>query len=463
MSQEELAKLQELIKARAKLDEELGKFQRMVTLMFVDIVGSTTYFDRYGDVAGLVWVHKCIDMLIPVAEQHGGTVSKTIGDAVMTYYEDPIESVRASIDMQRTLAAYNDHKVEVDQIHVRIGLNYGLGLIKDKDVFGDVVNVAARIESMAKGDQIFIGSTLEEKIRNAGLPTKRLPEVSVKGKSEKLDVYEVMWKDMKGGAAAVAKPAASPTIAARVPVFKASEQPAGGTVVMGSSPVAVVGKARVEYSLVVVRPDGSHGQACKLEKQVTVLGRVEGDIVFPDDTLVSRRHARFTLGDDGVLVEDMNSANGVFWRLRTPHTLQDNDIILMGRQMFRFYAAKPQAQATLKMAAPAQGKKEEKAAEGAPPPGELVRLLPGGVEETRYPLVAGENILGRTRGTLTFPQDAYLSSQHACIKFEGGKFILEDMNAANGTFVAVHENKKVADGDIILIGHQLLRVTASNP
>ena len=462
MSQEELAKLQELIKARARLDEELGKFQRMVTLMFVDIVGSTTYFDRYGDVAGLVWVHKCIDMLIPVSEQHGGTISKTIGDALMTYYEDPLESVRAAMDMQRTLQAYNDHRVEIDQIKVRIGLNYGLGLIKDKDVFGDVVNVAARIESMAKADQIFIGSTLEEKIRSANLPVRKLSEVSVKGKAEKLDVYEVMWKDMKGGGPTVSKPTSSPTVAARVPVFKASEQ-VSGTVVLRGSPVAAVTKPQVQYSLVVVRPDGSHGEVRRLEKTVTILGRVEGDIVFPDDTLVSRKHARFTVDDDGVVVEDLNSANGVFWRLRNPYTLEDNDIVLMGRQMFRFYAAKKDAPEK-----PAEkgkdAKKDEKpaAASSGAAPGELVRLLPGGVEEARFPLQAGENILGRTRGTVTFPQDAYLSSQHARIKFENGKFIVEDMNAANGTFIAVREKRKLGEGDIVLLGHQLLRITVSN-
>lgn len=478
MSQEELAKLQELIKARAKLDEELGKFQRMVTLMFVDIVGSTTYFDRYGDVAGLVWVHKCIDMLIPVAEQHSGTVSKTIGDALMTYYEDPLESVRAAIDMQRTLQAYNEHKVEIDQIKVRIGLNYGLGLIKDKDVFGDVVNVAARIESMAKADQIFIGSTLEEKVRAANMPVKKLSEVSVKGKAEKIDVYEVIWKDMKGGSPTVSKPTASPTIAARVPVFKASEMPAAakGTVVMTSPLLAAVTKPQVQYSLVVVRPDGSHGQACKLEKTVTVLGRVQGDIVFPDDTLVSRQHARFTVADEGILVEDLNSANGVFWRLRNSHSLQHGDTILMGRQMFRFYLTKKEAApaATVKIGAvpdkaAEKGKEAKGKEEKTPPPppaeaaspGELVRILPGGIEETRYPLVAGENVLGRTRGTITFPQDSYLSSQHARIRFENGGFLLEDLNAANGTFVAVQEQKRVSDGDIILIGHQLLRITAS--
>jgi len=468
MPQEDLAKLQELIKQRARLDEELGRFQRLVTLMFVDIVGSTTYFDRFGDVAGLVWVHKCIDMLIPVAEQHGGTVSKTIGDAVMTYYDDPLEAVRAAIDMQRSLAGYNENKVETDQIRVRIGLNYGLGLIKDKDVFGDVVNVAARIESMAKGDQVFISSALEEKVHPANFPVKKIPDVSVKGKAEKLDVYEVLWREVKAGWVPVAKPSASPTVAARVPVLKASEQPAGGTVVMKASPVAaVVAKPRVQYSLVVVRPDGSPGQACVLEKPVTVLGRLEGDIVFPDDTLVSRRHARFTLSEEGVTVEDLKSANGVFWRLRDRHRLEDGDIILMGRQMFRFQLGKQAAAASKPPAAEkskeAKGKESKAASEAGGGTAELVRLLPGGVEESRYPVQPGENILGRTRGTLTFPQDAYLSSQHACIKYEGGEYTLEDLHAANGTFVALHDKRRLGDSDIILIGHQLLRITALPP
>jgi len=262
---------------------------------------------------------------------------------------------------------------------------------------------------------------------------------------------------MKGGAPAPAQPSKSPTVAARVPVFKASEMPpAGATVVLKGSPVAaVVAKPQAVYSLVVVRPDGSHGESKPLEKQVTVLGRVEGDIVFPDDTLISRKHARFTVADDSVYVEDMNSANGVFWRLRNPHTLKDGDIVLMGRQMFRFTAPVKKDEKP-----PEKGKdakKDDKAAPAAT--AELVRLLPGGVEEQRFPLQAGENILGRTRGTITFPQDAYLSSQHARIRFEGGKFIVADMNAANGTFIGVREKTKLSESDIVLLGHQLLRIS----
>src|SRR5258708_38046908 len=62
---------------------ELEKFRRNVVVMFTDIKGSTAYFEKYGDVAGLMMVHQCNDMLRLIVEQHSGRVVKTIGDAIM--------------------------------------------------------------------------------------------------------------------------------------------------------------------------------------------------------------------------------------------------------------------------------------------------------------------------------------------------------------------------------------------
>jgi len=450
MSQDELTKLQELIKRRAQLDDELTRYTRMVTVMFVDIVGSTRYFEKHGDVGGLVWVHKCMDMLSPVTERHGGTICKTIGDALMTFFEDPRAAVQAAIEMQQMLTSYNKPQLEEEKIRVRIGLNYGQGVIKDKDVFGDVVNVAARIESLAKGDQIYISTELEELVRPLKLSVRKISDVTVRGKSKTMDVFEVLWSDSQREAAAQEPAKApSPTVAARVPVDKAATQipmSAKGTVVMRGSPMAMVGKQKLAFSLFVVRPDGSHGDEYKLDKPVIVLGRVEGDIILGDDSLISRRHARFTVTNDGLIVEDLKSANGIFWRLRKTVNLQDGDLILMGRQMFRFALLKADAA-------------KDKAAK----PAELIRILAGGVEENHYPLVPGENTLGRTRGTLSFPEDAYLSSQHAKINFTDGKWVAEDLNAANGTFIGVRERVLLGDGDIVLVGHQLLRITAIQP
>ncbi|MBI3484598.1 MAG: adenylate/guanylate cyclase domain-containing protein, partial [Acidobacteria bacterium] len=121
-------KLKDLIERRKQLDEELSKLSRKVAVVFSDIVGSTRFFEEFGDVAGLVYVHKCIDMLSPIAEKHGGTICKTIGDALMTYFEDPVAAVRATVDMQRTLEAYNSHQQEQERIHIRVGMNFGPGM-----------------------------------------------------------------------------------------------------------------------------------------------------------------------------------------------------------------------------------------------------------------------------------------------------------------------------------------------
>ncbi len=464
MADQGLSKLEELMKQRQQLDAELKKLSRQVTLMFTDMVGSTRYFETYGDVDGMVYVHKCHDLLIPSVEAHSGTVCKTIGDAVMAFYPNPSDAVKAAIEMQQKLDDYNVDILDKDQqIHIRIGLNYGPGMVKDRDVFGDVVNVAARIEALAKSEQIYLSESLAKEVADLKLPLKVIPDVAVKGKEQKLVIHEVMWRELKREVKKVSPPTTVPSIAARVPVAEAakptSEQK--GTVVLGGSPVAVIGKPKLGYSLVVVRPDGSHGQACKLEKKESQLGRVEGDIRFPEDPLVSRKHARFTVGDDGLLVEDMNSANGIFWRLRVPYPLQDKDVILMGRLMFRFAVGQGDANVTPAPAAKGAPAKSTTGSGKLNIKAELIRLLPGGVEENHYVLGPGENILGRTRGNLTFAEDSYVSSQHARIKNEGGNCTLEDLQSGNGTFVQVRQKTKLQDGDIILIGHQLLRITTT--
>jgi class 3 adenylate cyclase/pSer/pThr/pTyr-binding forkhead associated (FHA) protein len=457
-------KLKELIERRKQLDEELSKLSRKVAVMFTDIVGSTRFFEEFGDVAGLVYVHKCIDMLSPIAERHGGTICKTIGDEVMTSFEDPINAIRAAIDMQRTLETYNSHQQEQERIQVRIGMNYGPGMITDKDVFGDVVNVAARIRALAKPASIFVDASkderanLEARLRTANIPFEKAAEAEVKGKSEKIIALEINWRAVKGAAVEV-QPLA-PQMAGRVDVAKAAEAPPPDkrTTLSGASPVAAILRPRLRYSLVVVRPDGSHGEERALDKPNVILGRVEGDILFPEDALVSRRHARFTVTGDHLLVEDLNSANGIFWRLNKPHKLRNGDIILMGRQMFRFvFAEKAKEAAAAGSGKPAAPSKPD-AEEG---PAELVRLLPGGVEENHFLLKFEENILGRTRGTISFPEDPFLSGQHCSINWKDGSFVLTDLKAQNGTFVGVREKTSLTDGDIVLIGHQLLRVTSA--
>src|SRR3982751_314271 len=82
---------------------ELEKFRRNIIILFTDIKGSTSYFEKYGDAAGLVMVDGCNNIISDIVRRRGGNVIKTIGDAVMASFDDPTESVAGAIEMQESI------------------------------------------------------------------------------------------------------------------------------------------------------------------------------------------------------------------------------------------------------------------------------------------------------------------------------------------------------------------------
>jgi class 3 adenylate cyclase/CHAT domain-containing protein/tetratricopeptide (TPR) repeat protein len=189
--------IEKLLLERKKIDDMLKeKFTKQVTVMFTDIKGSTSFFESRGDIEGRLMVQKHNDMLFPLIEGAQGRVIKTIGDAIMAGFDDPVMSVRAASKMQQTLYDFNKGKTAKDQIHIRIGINTGEGIVEAKDIFGDVVNVAARVESLCDPDQILISSTVYEGVRKTDdIICRYVTQAQVRGKEEAIDVYRVVWGD----------------------------------------------------------------------------------------------------------------------------------------------------------------------------------------------------------------------------------------------------------------------------
>ncbi|MGI9102784.1 MAG: adenylate/guanylate cyclase domain-containing protein [Terriglobales bacterium] len=185
----------ELLRERLRLDAELARYQQAVTVLFVDIVGSTHFYDQHGDIAGLAMVQKFLDQLTPIVQKHEGIVVKTLGDAILARFHTALDGVRCALAMQFALLEYNVGRPTLEQIHSRVALNAGYALIKDNDVFGDVVNVCSRIESAAKPDDILISPSVYDQIcRFEEIAVRKRAEgVQLKGKSQKLDLYEVVW------------------------------------------------------------------------------------------------------------------------------------------------------------------------------------------------------------------------------------------------------------------------------
>ncbi|MDX1778362.1 MAG: adenylate/guanylate cyclase domain-containing protein, partial [Thermodesulfobacteriota bacterium] len=151
----------DLIRRVAELDEELqSRLTREIAVLFTDIRGSTTFFKIHGDIAGRLMMQRHYDMLFPIIEESKGSVVKTVGDSIMATFDDPETAVKAAIAMQRKLFSYNATKPHEDPIRIRIGINFGKGIIEENDVFGDVVNVASKLVSVGESEQIVVGESI---------------------------------------------------------------------------------------------------------------------------------------------------------------------------------------------------------------------------------------------------------------------------------------------------------------
>src|SRR5262245_27546054 len=182
--------LQDVLEGR---DQYLERLRSPMTILFSDIKDSTRYAEKKGDVEYMAMIDRHNRVLFPIIEAESGTVVKTIGDAILAKFDDPVAAVKAAAGMQQALAADREGREEIEQIHIRIGLHHGMGLLKDNDVFGDVVNAASRIEHQAEADQILITDAMLDAAESAGFECAKMGRAEMKGKNEPINLYAVAW------------------------------------------------------------------------------------------------------------------------------------------------------------------------------------------------------------------------------------------------------------------------------
>ena len=124
------------------------------TLLFTDVVGSTAFYASRGDPGAFVEIKRHFDEVFAIVAAHRGAVVKTIGDAVMATFGDPLDAVRAS---RKIHDAFHPTRADTP-IRLRISLNTGpciaVRLNSNADFFGGTVNIAAKLQALAEGQQI---------------------------------------------------------------------------------------------------------------------------------------------------------------------------------------------------------------------------------------------------------------------------------------------------------------------
>ena len=167
--------------------------QSFYVIVFVDISGSTALYEKIGDHAAHAQIDARLQKIAAVIGEHFGVVIKSLGDELMCRFDRPADAVLAACEIHELMERQTD--VTGVPLTVRIGLHFGRALLRDNDLFGDAVNVAARVAALAQSQQIlatdaFVAALTPDEVAM----TRVLHHAPVKGKQEALVLHEVLWR-----------------------------------------------------------------------------------------------------------------------------------------------------------------------------------------------------------------------------------------------------------------------------
>ena len=124
--------------------------RRLAAILAADVVGYSRLMEA--DEAGTLATLKARrrEVLEPIVARHRGRVFKVTGDGVLVEFASAVNAVQCAVDLQQGMAAANDGQPEDRQIVLRIGVNLGDVMVEGSDLYGDGVNIAARLETLAE-------------------------------------------------------------------------------------------------------------------------------------------------------------------------------------------------------------------------------------------------------------------------------------------------------------------------
>jgi class 3 adenylate cyclase len=167
--------------------------RKSLVILFGDLKGSVDFFQEKGTVVAQNWIVNFYHLLTSIIVAHGGEHLKNIGDAILAVFDDPHQAARAALKMQADLRRHNSKPDTTGQYHLRIGMNMGTVVLENRDVFGNVVNIASRVQALAPPEHIYITQHLYEEIKDDGqIRFRFVGDEQLKGVKGKTALYEIV-------------------------------------------------------------------------------------------------------------------------------------------------------------------------------------------------------------------------------------------------------------------------------
>ena len=166
--------------------------RRLAAILAVDVAGYSRLMgeDEEGTLAALRAVRR--ELGDPKVAEHRGRIVKTTGDGLLVEFASVVDAVRCAVEMQREMIARNTAIPAERRIEFRMGINVGDIIIEDGDIFGDGVNIAARLEALAEPGGICLSAAAHEQVRDRlDLTFDDLGEQQVKNITRPVRTYAV--------------------------------------------------------------------------------------------------------------------------------------------------------------------------------------------------------------------------------------------------------------------------------
>lgn len=271
--------------------------QTELIILFADIARSTRLYDALGNETAQQLIASSLAELSGVAVRHHGTVIKTIGDEVMCSFRQAKHALEAARSMHETLDMIlhgaEDPGVSLD---LHVGIHKGPVIEKEEDVFGDAVNVAARLVRISKPRQTLLTKDTIDGLNGFDNALIRsLGRIPVRGKAEALSVFEMIWEEQDA------------------------------TIITTQSLSVPVETISMELRIGDITLEAGPSRPC------ITIGRDKGNDLSIPGNHVSRSHARIEFQAGKFLLSDQSS-NGtfVFFRMGKPVHLRRDMVVLYG-------------------------------------------------------------------------------------------------------------------------------------
>jgi class 3 adenylate cyclase len=271
-----------------------------LAVLFADVSGSTRLYETVGDALALTSIGRCLDLVGATCAGHGGRVVKTIGDEVMAVFPTVDQAAMAAAEMQARISELDP--VGTARLAIRVGFHVGPAIEVSGDVFGDSVNVAARMTALAKAQQVILSAdtaaALSPLIRAR---TRQIDLLTVKGKQQDIGICELIWQSSEADLTA-----------------------------LSTRPIRHR-EAHIRLSY------GSREIELGETRSSVTLGRDQQNDVVIADKMASRMHARIERRRDKFVLIDQSS-NGTYVRIDGEAEIQvrREEMILRGRGRVSF-------------------------------------------------------------------------------------------------------------------------------